>query len=146
MPINFIQIIREFTDSVEMPSVSSQRFCCSGMEKTGVARWEPNTDIIESEHKVNLRFELAGVDHEDLYVKLRNGELVVYGIRKEKRPNGEINFHQLGIAYGPFIKIISIPESIEHNEINATYNNGILDVTLSKKSKVVEIPIQIEIE
>jgi HSP20 family protein len=145
MSLEFIRIIRELTDTGSLPHVSSQTFCFSESEVSDLALWEPNTDIFESEEEVFIRIELAGVKREDLSVRLKSGKLCVLGIRKENRPDKQLHFHQLELNYGPFEKVILIPSDIEHNDISAHLVDGLLEIVISKTSRVIEIPIAEEI-
>lgn len=145
MPMQVIRIIRELSDSGPSSSGTSAHIFCEDTSQTSLATWEPNTDICESEDQVIIRLELAGVARNDISVKLKNGKLLISGVRRENRPQEHIYFHRLEIHYGQFLKIISIPESIEHNDIEAHFQEGILEVIISKKSQVIEIPIAVEV-
>jgi HSP20 family molecular chaperone IbpA len=141
MPFEVIQVIRELTDYGGRPTARKRSFCCSEVEPPRQAAWEPNTDIVESEDDVEIRLELAGVAREQLCVHLKKGKLHVAGIRQEKKTGDKVYYHQLELPYGYFAKVIALPESIEHNEITAVLNDGLLEIRISKKSAVVEIPI-----
>jgi len=141
MPFQVIQVIRELTDYGGKPAARKRLFCCSEVEPPRQAAWEPNTDIVESDDDVEIRVELAGVGREQLYVQLKKGKLYVTGIREEKKTADKVYYHQLELPYGYFAKVIALPESIEHNDITAVLNDGLLEIRISKKSTVVEIPI-----
>jgi HSP20 family molecular chaperone IbpA len=141
MPFQSIHIIREFTDTGSDPSRSSHSLCSMNLKKTSVITWEPNADIFETEENVVIRIEMAGVLKGDLTVKLKNGVLCVAGIRKEQKLSQKFYYHQLEISYGPFLKEILLPESLEHNDVAAQLRDGILEITISKKNQVIEIPI-----
>ena len=140
MTIHYVQIIRELFDRAPMQPKRS--FCCTGKTNDAIAAWAPNVDIVESDDAVFIRVELAGVDRKDIMVRVANGEIIISGIRKENRPQKRMNFHQLEIHYGPIFKSIFIPESLEHNDTQAIYQDGVLEIIISKKSKVIEIPIE----
>jgi HSP20 family protein len=105
--------------------------------------WEPNTDIVETETEVLIRVELAGVAKEDVSVKTKGGKLIISGNRKPQTSTSKLYFHQIEINCGDFIKIISLPPALEHNEISAGFQEGMLEVHISKEDKAVEIPIAI---
>ena len=144
MPMHVIRIVRELSDSGSSSGTNAHTFC-EETSQTNLATWEPNTDIFESEDQIIIRIELAGIAREDISIKLKNGKLFISGVRRENRPQKQIYFHRLEIHYGQFLKTISIPESIEHNDIEAHFQEGILEITFSKKNQVIEIPIAVEI-
>ncbi len=145
MPVQYIRIVREMTDTGGRTQVGSPSFCYAEMEGSEAALWEPDTDIFESEDEVIIRMDLGGIKREDVFIKLKNGKLCISGVRKENRPDKHLHFHQLELCYGPFEKVIAIPADIEHNDISAHLNEGLLEIIISKKGKIVEIPIAEEI-
>ncbi len=142
MPIQFINIIRELTDTVSSGKAQRRTSFCTEINTANISSWEPNTDIIESENEVIIKLEVAGVQHRDVSVKVKNGRIHIWGIRKEKVPDKKISFHQLEISYGHFERVIIIPEFMQHNHITANIVEGILEINISKKSEVIEIPIK----
>ena len=96
---------------------------------------------MENENAVWIRLELAGVEPKDLRVRIKTGHLLISGERKDVRPEKPVWFHQLELRYGPFSKAIPIPENLEHNPVEAHFSQGLLEITISKKSKAVEVPI-----
>ncbi len=143
MPMHVIRIVRELSDSGPSSPGTKTHIFCEDTSQTNLATWEPNTDICESEDHVVIRLELAGVARDDISAKLKNGKLLISGVRRENRPQEQIYFHRLEIHYGKFLQVISIPESLEHNDIEAHFQEGILEVVISKKSQAVEIPIAV---
>jgi HSP20 family protein len=142
MSIHVIRIIRELTDTANLRKKSNSLYCV----RSATARWEPNTDIFENEQYVIIRLELAGVDKERVGIKLSNGRIVVCGHRRNNLPGIQNRYHQLELQYGSFSKTITIPESLIHNDITAKFENGILDIEITKESNAVEIPITVQEE
>jgi HSP20 family protein len=140
MPIHFIRIIREISDRGGAAH-RKNAYYCSEIEAPASSWWKPNTDIFESVAEVRIRIELAGVSRENVCIELKGGKLVVSGIRQEKRPEERISYHQLELNYGHFIRVISLPESVVHNDIFATLEDGLLEVVISKNERAIEIPI-----
>ncbi len=141
MEAHIIKVLREMTD-MAVPKKNRSYFFNSTNDMCA-GHWEPNTDILETEAHVIVRLELANVDREDVSVVVKNGKLQVSGVRRSVEGTDPIYFHQMEIHCGEFSKIITLPESIAHNEINASIQNGILSVFISKRGDVVEIPIMI---
>ena len=108
--------------------------------------WSPNTDIFESEDNVVIRLEVAGVKKEDLSLKSRGDALIVSGIRCDTSHTGRVYFHQMEINYGPFEKVIVLPPSLLRGEIEAQFEDGILEITIQKHDDSVEVPIMTEAE
>ncbi|NLP09365.1 Hsp20/alpha crystallin family protein [bacterium] len=144
MALHVIRVIRELADQGSPAMHRPRNFFCAEGDDARCSKWEPNTDIFECADHVIIRLELAGIQREAISILLKNGRLTISGLRKEKRPNETIYYHQLEIHYGLFRKVISIPEDIEHNDITAVLDDGLLEIKISKNSQVVEIPISVE--
>lgn len=83
---------------------------------------------LEDEMKDGLyevRAELPGVDPvEDIEVTVRDGQLT---IKAERAQTSESNGHS-EFSYGSFARTVPLPAGAEEDEINATYDRGILTV------------------
>jgi HSP20 family protein len=144
MALHVIRVVRELADQGSRSTRQPLAFYCSEEDDARCSKWEPNTDIFECGDYVIIRMELSGVHRETVSVHVKNGRLEVKGVRRENRPDRPIYYHQLEINYGPFLKVVTIPEEIEHNDISAVLSDGLLEIKISKCSQVVEIPISVE--
>ncbi len=77
---------------------------------------EPLTDIIEDARQVAITMELPGVEKSDVNVHMAEDELEI-SVDTERR-----KYH----------KRVKLPAKVDPKTTNATYNNGILDVTVQK--------------
>lgn len=93
--------------------------------------WRPPTDIYETPDKIIVVIELAGVAEDDMTITLFSDLLVVEG-RREQLVADLNACHQLGIKYGEFRSEINIHAPVDHNSVNAEYDNGLLKITLRK--------------
>jgi HSP20 family protein len=92
--------------------------------------WNPPTDIFETETKLVVRVEIAGMKENDFSVKVDQGHLVISGIRPEtSEPRA---FHRMEINYGEFLTALELPELLDLSKIEAEYKDGFLLVTIPK--------------
>lgn len=77
-----------------------------------------------------LQAEIPGVDPEkDVDVTVRNGVLTIKAERSEKKEaNGRSEF-----SYGSFVRSVTLPVGADDESIKATYDKGILTVTVPLK-------------
>jgi HSP20 family molecular chaperone IbpA len=74
-----------------------------------------------------VRAELPGVDPiEDIEVTVRDGQLT---IKAERTQTSESNGHS-EFSYGSFTRTVSLPIGADEDDINGTYDRGILTVTV----------------
>ena len=140
MPIQVLRVIRDMSDRGGLQSRKCTYYC-SEMETPVSSWWKPNTDILESDRQVRIRIELPGIARENVSIELKGGRLIISGVRAENRPEEPVYYHQLELQYGHFMRVIALPESVVHNDITATLEEGILEVVISKDEGAIEIPI-----
>lgn len=108
-----------------------------GIEKAQMAvaytRWSPPTDIYETESKIYIMAELAGVKLEDIDIALYENALVVEGQRKFSPGSQNGVYHTAEIRQGPFCLEILLTHSIDPDQIHAQYEEGLLNIVLVKQ-------------
>jgi HSP20 family protein len=109
------------------------------------ASWVPTTDIFARGEDVVIRCELAGVDRGDVELSFAAGTLVVWGERTEAPDqDGDVEYYVRERRYGPFSRTINFPEGIDTSRIGATFEDGLLEITVrgaAAGQEVEEIPI-----
>jgi len=107
--------------------------------------WTPACDIYEDEEGVTLRFELAGVDPQDVDVHFENGVLTVKGERRLEKEEKRENYHRVERSFGTFTRSFSLPGSVDAEKIKAETKNGVLTVALPKKAEAKPRAIQVKV-
>jgi HSP20 family protein len=143
MQVHIIRVLREESDRSSRQNSTTKNYFCKDMNALHPGHWEPNTDIYESEEEVIVRVDLAGVAKEDLSVKVKDSKLQISGIRHGYKAESKVHYHQIELHCGEFCKTLPLPDSIAHNEISASFQNGILHIAISKIDQSIEIPISI---
>jgi HSP20 family protein len=109
------------------------------------ASWVPTTDIFALGDDVVIRCELAGVDRSDVELSYTTGTLVVWGERRDApHEHGDVEYYVRERRYGPFSRTINFPEGIDTSRIGATFEDGLLEITIrgaAAGQEVEEIPI-----
>lgn len=104
---------QEFSNISELPSQNTLELS----EKT-----EPFVDIIESEKELYITVELPGIAKENINVELAKDTLIL-SVKHPERG---------------FTKEIPLPIEVEKNPVEATYNNGVLSITLQKRKQKIK--------
>ncbi len=107
--------------------------------------WVPRADIHETEDSFVVQFDLPGVEKQDVKVKFEDDTLIVSGERKHESKEDDKSFHRVERIYGSFTRSVEMPKAVQAEKIDATFKNGVLEVTLPKaeevKSKEIEIKV-----
>lgn len=93
----------------------------------------PQTDIQEGDKDFTVTIELPGVDLEDLELAVTDNTLTVKGEKKSEREEEEKGHHLKERSYGRFERSFRLPESANPDKIDASFENGVLRITLPKR-------------
>ncbi len=98
--------------------------------------WQPATDVYECAGAYFICVELAGLTPEDVEVTCEDQhKLVVRGFRPNPRPpeaHDPLTLHAMEINHGPFRREIELPEPVDVDAIDASFDKGYLWMTLPK--------------
>jgi len=108
------------------------------------AVWRPRMDLIETEEAYRLHLDMPGVSTDDIKISYQDNELVVSGERTSKRADEGEEFVRVERSFGQFRRAFTLPRTVDADSISATYENGVLTVTVPKTETVK--PRQIEIQ
>src|ERR671936_306561 len=100
--------------------------------------WQPPTDVYETEEALVVQAELAGVREEDIDIALFSDYLAISGQRRCTVPPGTAAYHLAGILYGEFRLEVAVIASIRRDDVDASYDNGMLTVVLPKATERIE--------
>jgi HSP20 family protein len=106
-------------------------------EESGLLQgtWAPSVDIFESENELVLTAEVPGIDEKDIEIKLEDNTLTLKGERKLEKETKEENYHRIERSYGSFFRSFSLPNYVDHDKIQAEYQNGVLKITMPKRQE-----------
>jgi HSP20 family protein len=106
--------------------------------------WTPNLDLYENKDSLVARVELPGMKKEEIEVWFDDGALHIAGERKFEQKEDESATHRLERFYGRFHRTIALPKQVNPDQVKATYEEGVLTVTLPKAEEAK--PRQIEVK
>ena len=107
--------------------------------------WTPALDLFQTSDDVVVVIELPGLRKEDIEISLQDGMLTISGERKDETPAGEKDGRTERFV-GKFRRSISLPTRVDSNKVNASYQDGILTVTLPKAEDVKPKQIQVNVD
>ncbi len=92
--------------------------------------WRPPTDVFETEEKVEVRVEVAGMQEGDFSINFDQHILSIRGARTETTEKRA--FHQMEIFFGEFAIDVEVYIPVDGSNIQAEYHDGFLRVHLPK--------------
>src|SRR5436853_37457 len=124
------ELMRQFTDEMDR---AFEDFGLWGRERGGGllgASWSPAIEIFERGDNLIVRAELPGLDKEDVKVEMTDNGLVIQGERKQEHEEKREGFYRSERSYGQFYRTIPLPDGINADQIDAQFNNGVLEISI----------------
>ena len=109
------------------------------------ASWVPPVDIFEDAEGIRIIAEVPGVKPEDVKISLENNVLAIKGSKQQVAEERTERVHRYERTYGTFERSFTLPATVDASNIKATYEHGVLTVTLPKaeKTKPRQIDVQV---
>lgn len=123
----FEQMSRQFENAAQSWDVegTSDVDLTTGASTTGI-------DLADHGEEFVLTVDVPGYEKADLEVRLVNGDLQVSGEREKAVDEEEENYIRKERRTHSFDRRVRIPDPVDHDDVSATVNNGVLTVTLGK--------------
>jgi HSP20 family protein len=116
---------------------------------TGAAparRWTPATDLAETADAYVLRADLPGLRPEDVTIELENRVLSISGERRAETTENGAGYHRVERSFGAFRRSLTLPAGVDAEAITASFDQGVLTVTVPKPAAVKPRRVSIAIE
>lgn len=113
-------------------------------------QWPPATswglavDVVENDEGFAITASVPGVDPDDLEITIADNVLTIKGEFKADETIEEEKYHMRERRYGSFGRSISLPVPVDADGIEASYQNGVLKLTVPKAEEVKPRRIQIQ--
>lgn len=104
----------------------------------------PKVDIIDRDAEVVVRAELSGVAKEDMDVSVTDNSVTLkaHTSHEEKEEKGE--YYRREMRYGEYLRTIALPHSVDGEKAKATFNDGVLELTLPKVGRTSRKKVKVE--
>lgn len=105
-------------------------------KELAASSWAPAVDIFETENDLVMTAEVPGIDEKDIEIKIEDNTLILKGARKFEKETKEENYHRIERSYGSFYRAFTLPNSIDPERIQAEHENGVLKITMPKRTEL----------
>lgn len=96
----------------------------------------PRVNVREDENQYSVEMAAPGMNKEDFNIELDDNVLTISSEQKtEKGGDEEKGYTSREFSYTSFQRSFTLPEIADSEKINASYDNGILRLTIPKKEK-----------
>jgi len=101
-----------------------------------IEEWIPAIDMYEKDNNYIVKAELPGLKEEDVDVSVVGDRLTIKGEKKAETEVKEENYYRSERSYGSFFRSIDLPPDANPDKVEASYDDGILEVAIPKTAAV----------
>lgn len=105
----------------------------------------PAVDVTENTDSVFVRAELPGVEKEQIHVEVKDDYLVLSAEKKQKQEHKDRNAYHVESVYGRFQRTVALPTEVVSEKAQASYKDGVLEITLPKSENAKRRSIEVKI-
>jgi HSP20 family protein len=120
----------------ELATVQSElsRFMNGLLDSNGGSTqpWAPSADVWETESELVYAFDLPGVPEDKITVELDAGSLTIAAERDRAEEVADERFYRFERRFGSFSRTFGVPTGVTEDDVNAEYDNGVLEVHVKK--------------
>lgn len=129
--------------TVPFPSIIDELFKPDWLG--GIQNLNPNVPAVNiKETDFNFEIELAapGKTKEDFNIEIDHNVMTISSEQKEEKERVEEDgrYTRKEFSYTSFRRSFTLPESVNTDSINATYENGLLQIKLPKREEALPKP------
>jgi HSP20 family protein len=109
------------------------------------AAFYPSVECFTKDKQLVLRAELPGVDPKDIDVTIAGNQLLLRGEKKEDYKIDEKDLFFQEVSRGRFERTFALPEGVKMDQVKASFNNGVLELTMPSGmiDQARKVPIEI---
>jgi len=127
----------------EVDSIFDQFFGGGGDDDTSTV-WAPRTDLSETDDAFHIRLDVPGMTKDDITINLQNDTLTVSGERTSERKEKGEEYVRVERAFGNFHRTFTLPDAVDAENVEATYDEGVLTINVPKTEKSTRRQIEIQ--
>ncbi len=93
----------------------------------------PAVEVFERGEDVVIRAEIAGVDPQDMDVRLTEDMVTIRGERRAEERGGQQGYYHSERQYGSFVRTVSLPSTVDAARAKARFRHGLLEIVAPRK-------------
>ena len=104
----------------------------------------PCVDVINREEDILIRAELPGVEKKDINISIADNILTLEASMSKEEKEEKAEYYHQEICSGSYRRTFELPAAVKEAEAKATFQNGVLELTLPKTEKTKRATIKVE--
>ena len=119
----------------------------NGFNNSNCNTTSPAVNIEEGDKEFRIEVAVPGLSRKDFRIEVEEDVLTISSEEKQKKEDKQRNYTRREFSYHSFKRSFQLPETVDQDQIQASHEAGVLNITLPKKDEVVQkAPKQIEVK
>ncbi len=106
--------------------------------------WVPALDVRESDDRFEVTLDLPGLEPGDVSVQFEDGMLSISGKREFSKEDTGDTWHRIERGFGTFARSIRLPQTADTEKIEASFERGVLTVSVPKTEQAKPRTIEVQ--
>jgi len=106
----------------------------------------PSVNISDANKAFEVNIALPGLDKRDVKLEIKDNCLMISSEKQYEKEDNDKEWIRKEFGYASFQRMFQLPESADHDKVQAEMKNGILSVKIAKKTGYIESKKLIAIE
>jgi HSP20 family protein len=130
-PFDMLRRLDEDMDRLFQQLWGGGRGMMRGRSSETPSMWMPQVEIREQGGKLHVYADLPGLRKEDVKLSVEGDQLILQGERQSAHEEGQQggDFYHSERSYGSFYRSIPLPEGVDPQNVDASFKDGVLDVS-----------------
>ncbi|MCF0043582.1 MULTISPECIES: Hsp20/alpha crystallin family protein [Dyadobacter] len=100
----------------------------------------PAVNVVESKEGFRIEVAAPGLQKSDFKLNLEKNQLTISAQKEQKEEDANEKYTRREFKYSSFQRTFTLPNSVDGDKIEATYNEGVLSIALPKREEAKEKP------
>lgn len=133
---------RPFSDFAELRHRLDQAF--RDLSDGAQHGWVPSVDLIRRDDALVLRADIPGIKPEDVKIEVEDNVLTVSGAHREETEEKKEHYMRRERRFGSFSRSMVLPKGVTAEDIEATTEDGVLEVTIPAPKTVEKQQVEVK--
>jgi HSP20 family protein len=107
--------------------------------------WVPDIDVFQRGNELVVRADLPGLKKDDIKVDVTEDSITIQGERKREHEEEREGMYRSERSHGSFSRVIPLPEGTITDQAKASFDNGVLEITMPAPPEQVRQGRRLEI-
>jgi HSP20 family protein len=108
--------------------------------------WSPSVDISETKDKLLIKAELPGLEAKDVDVNISGDVLNIRGEKQKEEEQKDEHYYSCERYSGSFQRSFRLPVNVKTDKIEASFDKGVLTISLPKTEEAKKKNIKIKVK